>query len=512
MEVCQIPLRNKKKEIVDYALIDADDYERLSQYKWSKSFSGYACSSNKKVRTMHRLIVDTDVPKGYVIDHINRNRLDNRKSNLRVVSQSLNLHNRCVSGVVNMYGVSLCSSNNNIYIARFANNHLGCFDDPREAAARYDICAYLTYGKHANTNGIISYEEAMTYKLEDMMSKKKKRDLPDNIYLDTDSDTTKYKVDVRTKGKRYRKQGFTTLEKAVEYLNAIKEEIQRWKKEKEEAYMKKPIERNCDGVAIIKVKDLEFLVDDDMWHTLSKMSWGVLNGKYLSGEVKGNKMTMHRFIFGADESVEVVDHINQNAFDNRRQNLRAATYAQNNQNRVITTDSKQLSPYTGVTKDTRNKTGTRVWIAKIAQGFKSIYIGIYDTPEEAAVAYNIKAREIYGEHAHTNKVDNEEELLPIVERSLTFIKKIEGSSTAYRGITLKKAGTYRARINLNGKEKPLGTFKNEIDGAIAYNIAYKFYHPQSKKIPNDIPLTPEEYAEKEKVIQERLKDKLVKIE
>lgn len=81
--VRQIPLRNFKKEIIGYALVDAEDYEMLTAYCWSMAH-GYVVTSKSRTphRSMHRLLMNA--PKGMVVDHINNNRLDNRRANLRL--------------------------------------------------------------------------------------------------------------------------------------------------------------------------------------------------------------------------------------------------------------------------------------------------------------------------------------------------------------------------------------------------------------------------------------------
>lgn len=81
-----------------YAIVDYEDYETVERFSpWYENDGGYAV---KKTRVggksislrMHRLIMP--VPKGLVIDHINGNRLDNRRGNLRCVSQQINCWNR----------------------------------------------------------------------------------------------------------------------------------------------------------------------------------------------------------------------------------------------------------------------------------------------------------------------------------------------------------------------------------------------------------------------------------
>ena len=78
-------------------LVDEADYERLNRYRWYLlKGSGYAVRTTPrpqhKTVYMHREVI-TDVGPGMEVDHINRNRLDNRRANLRVASRSLNAQN-----------------------------------------------------------------------------------------------------------------------------------------------------------------------------------------------------------------------------------------------------------------------------------------------------------------------------------------------------------------------------------------------------------------------------------
>lgn len=74
-------------------LVDKEDYPVLSRLNWYISDTGYAISDSPvKHLKMHKLIIGP-IPSRTVIDHINRNKLDNRKKNLRVVSQRINNRN-----------------------------------------------------------------------------------------------------------------------------------------------------------------------------------------------------------------------------------------------------------------------------------------------------------------------------------------------------------------------------------------------------------------------------------
>lgn len=73
-------------------LVDQDIYEQYGHLSWYLSDTGYAMRSAPEGRVrLHRLVAGT--PEGFVTDHKNHDRLDNRRSNLRVVTQAENAEN-----------------------------------------------------------------------------------------------------------------------------------------------------------------------------------------------------------------------------------------------------------------------------------------------------------------------------------------------------------------------------------------------------------------------------------
>ena len=82
-----------KNGIGKFMLIDAEDVELVSAYKWHVTDNGYAVNKSRRgIIRSHRLIMNT--PKGMDTDHINHNKLDNRKNNLRIATRSENLNNK----------------------------------------------------------------------------------------------------------------------------------------------------------------------------------------------------------------------------------------------------------------------------------------------------------------------------------------------------------------------------------------------------------------------------------
>ena len=108
---------------------------------------------------------------------------------------------------------------------------------------------------------------------------------------------------------------------------------------------------------------------------------------------------MHQLIMQRPKGLDV-DHINHDGLDNRKINLRLCTRSQNSQNKRIRRDSN--SGYKGVTPVGRK------WAAYIgdpqtpATRKRQIRLGTFATREEAALAYNKAARELYGAFAQLN--------------------------------------------------------------------------------------------------------------
>lgn len=97
MTPAKIPLSGKYGK-GKFMLVDVEDVPKVAGIKWHLTDTGYAVNrTNGTNIRAHRLIMNT--PIGMDTDHINRDKLDNRKSNLRVCTRSENLHNKQATGV-----------------------------------------------------------------------------------------------------------------------------------------------------------------------------------------------------------------------------------------------------------------------------------------------------------------------------------------------------------------------------------------------------------------------------
>ncbi len=148
--------------------IDKKDYPLIMDYKWFLNNQGYPYtfkneSNNqqfgKRGLTLHKLLFsNTYIEKGYVIDHINRNKLDNRRENLRVITQRENSYNRTKnSNSNNTYkGVKLDKKTFGTYKATVTKDNVKYeikdIPDEETAAKIYDVMAEELFGEYAGKN------------------------------------------------------------------------------------------------------------------------------------------------------------------------------------------------------------------------------------------------------------------------------------------------------------------------------------------------------------------------
>lgn len=158
-EYKEIPLTQGK-----VALVDAEDYDWLNQWKWyaskQKNGSFYAMRRIKENGKrfpvlMHRIIIKT--PKNMETDHINRNGLDNRKYNLRICTNSQNQMNRGKpknnkSGYKGVYWNKKDKRWRAEIMVNQHLNFLGNFSMKEDAALAYNKAAIKHYGEFAYQN------------------------------------------------------------------------------------------------------------------------------------------------------------------------------------------------------------------------------------------------------------------------------------------------------------------------------------------------------------------------
>lgn len=171
---------------------------------------------------------------------------------------------------------------------------------------------------------------------------------------------------------------------------------------------------------ITLTRDKVALVDDEDYEWLSQWKWCAykplrsktfyaVRGSRING--KSRLVPMHRAILNPDPKVKV-DHRNGDGLDNRRDNLRVCTNAQNGMNkRFCGKRAIGHSKYKGVAKST----GAPTWRAYIRPGGRQIHLGTFVSEEDAARAYDAAAKVHFGEFACPNF--NPPDVLPMGDAS-----------------------------------------------------------------------------------------------
>src|SRR6478736_2425501 len=151
----------------------------------------------------------------------------------------------------------------------------------------------------------------------------------------------------------------------------------------------------------------EILVDSEDQYLLEKYKWRVVKtkNKFYATRIftqnnKEKHVLLHRLIMNFPD--HMIDHINGNGLDNRKCNLRLATPSQNAVNRIF----QNKSGYRGVSLAAKGK-----FHAKIRFMGDRHYLGVFETAEEAAKVYDMKALQLHGEFSVLNFPDKRSEYL-----------------------------------------------------------------------------------------------------
>lgn len=164
-------------------------------------------------------------------------------------------------------------------------------------------------------------------------------------------------------------------------------------------------------------------IDIEDYNWLNSYKWYCSPNGYaicrITSDGWAKNIPMHRMIMQDPKGI-MVDHIDGNGLNNRRENLRLATAVENGRNKRISVNhSKRKSNYKGVHYFKRdNKWKAAIWTGGQRRiGGKCIHLGFFWTEKEAAIAYNEAATKYHGEFANLNKISD---FPDPIQRSLDF--------------------------------------------------------------------------------------------
>lgn len=218
------------------------------------------------------------------------------------------------------------------------------------------------------------------------------------------------------------------------------------------------------------------LVSPEDYEAVSAHKWHVTSGGYAARrDWTGTIVYMHREINGTPDGMKT-DHRDRNRLNNTRENLRIATDLENPANQ-----SKQRgvsSQFKGVCF-IMGKGENRVdrWVAYVTREKKRVHLGYYVSELDAAFAYNLKAKELFGEFAALNPLPLDY-LATHTEPELYAHRK----HSKYRGVGKHKFGLWTATLTKDGKQVHATYHKTEQEAALAWNQAALQHHGPTARL------------------------------
>lgn len=198
------------------------------------------------------------------------------------------------------------------------------------------------------------------------------------------------------------------------------------------------------------------LVDKEDYEIISKYNWHQDDKQYAISSITGKPIYMHRFLMKPPKGM-VVDHKNHNRLDNRKDNLRVITRANNGKNKSKTKNA--TSQYYGVNFNTKQNK----YIVVFNYEGKKHNVGSFDNEIDAAEAYDLYLLHNNINYKNLNFPDKKKEYLSKEKQVKPDIVK----ACQYIGVTFDE--TYRARIRIDGKNKHLGRSKDPVVCAKMYD-------------------------------------------
>lgn len=396
----EIPIRDKSGIIVCTALCSEADFECFSQLKWHRSKHGYIKTGTHNGETfMHRIVMrrqGLDIPTSHVVDHINGEKHDNRRSVLRISSMSQNANNkRKRKGTSSLkYGVSLSKASGKFRAEiqiMSEKYHLGEYDSEELAARAYD--KFLL--ERADFDGLgfnLNYPlDRATSKSAPAFKKRARKSVfrgvspiktrpgfVAKIVRDGKHLIHKYCMDELSAARAVDdcivKNGLAMK------LNFPEEHIDYVPTKKIKTAMEDTNDPDVVRVILRSRPNIIVLIDREKYDQVKHYSLTEAKG-YVNFGMGTKNYKLHRYLMQATDPNEFVDHIDNNPFNNVLSNLQLANARQNAENRRKS--AKSSSRYQGVFKTKRGKFTAQ------SQGKMLKYYRTHVLEEDAARDYDL---------------------------------------------------------------------------------------------------------------------------
>ncbi len=270
----ELLLSNKNKDIKEYTLVSKEDYAHLEKFKWYKDSYGYIKSRiNNKAWVLHRYIMIEllkykNLTRKDFIDHINTNKLDNRRENLRISNAKDNNRNKTKRKNTSSKYLGVIKRKTNFEVSIVLNDKnktkINAFYKIEDHAAwQYNLWIKEYSITTAKLNNIEKPENFFEY-----TKKEKLNNLPKYIYI---SKAGTYRIVYKNINCNCNKT-YKTLEEAQKNLNQLQKIIPK-------IIIPKIIIRNENNDCIIELfnkkqeKIGETIVDENIYNDLIKYKW-----------------------------------------------------------------------------------------------------------------------------------------------------------------------------------------------------------------------------------------------
>ncbi len=461
--IYKVPLHNRKRQVVAYAYVDLADKENVSKHRWCRA-DEYAhtilkIDGRRVTRKMHHFIIGKP-PQGQMVDHINHISSDNRRSNLRFVTSSINAQNKKkkINAISKYIGVSRYRTS---WTAQYSSKHLGSFKTEQEAAYSYDLYVKKLFDNPQLNN----VSEPENFKMWQPNEKNGSNCLPPGV-VKTKYNT--FRVHLECFKKVIHNQTYKTLQEALDAHAKYSTDIVQIRQQHKIDQMNKPIVRDENGIAILQFGKDNVQVDDDIYMEYISHARHV-NNKYPCVVIDGNQKRLHQLLLPNPPENSVVDHLDMNTLNAQRSNLRYVDISTNSHNCKKTKDASSI--YFGVSLGKGKYSKYRVAMFKDGVMFNG---GSYDNEQVAAFAADELASQLYGANAKRNNVNlagyvfvnNRAIKIEDLEfgngTECTKNKKLKKNNTSrFFGVHKVNCGSFGVRIQQDKVRHSAGQYKSE---------------------------------------------------
>jgi len=391
-----------------FAIVNNEDYESVSQYKWHQNDDGYAKGMiNGKLVVMHRFLMNPS--QSQIIDHIHRNKLDNKTENLKITTVNDNTKNKSkAKNTSSQYKNVYFDKKKKKYVARITNDNKPIYI----SSHKNEIDAAIAVDMHIVHNN-----------LEHNLNFPNDRDK----YQNTEYITSKRNIKSKYYGVGKSKNAFVSrisynniinnvyygnneIEGAKAYDAFIVKYNMPGKKlnfpEEHPTYnpnwvIKILCEKQGNNTVKLLIDDTgkyNPLIDEEDYEKIKYYNCYVEKDGYVKvSNYNGNIVSLHRLLMNFPEPHLVVDHKNGTKCDNTKKNLEVTTIKKNNQN--MKKRKNCTSIYIGVRLDKRKGMKNKKWRVTQTINGKKTNLGQFIIEEHAG-----RKRDLYilETHPHEN--------------------------------------------------------------------------------------------------------------